>query len=66
MLIVGIVLGLGAMGAAVWFGFLRDPNNQPDWLDKLLNKDSPSTEEKKRLMGIDYKRRVRREFNDTI
>jgi hypothetical protein len=66
ILIVGIVLGLGAMGAAVWFGFLRDPNNQPDWLDKLLNKDSPSTEEKKRLMGIDYKRRVRREFNDTI
>lgn len=67
ILILGIVLGLGLIAAGVWFGFLKDPNNQPDWLQKLMDKSRASAEEKRRLVGTDhYKRRVRREFNDTI
>tara|TARA_E500000331_G_scaffold115588_1_gene112714 strand:- start:5869 stop:6549 length:681 start_codon:yes stop_codon:yes gene_type:complete len=67
ILILGIVVGLGAIGAGIWFGFLKDPNNQPDWLQKLLDRSAAAKEEKDKLLNEGmYKRRVRREFNDTI
>ena len=67
ILILAIVFGLGAIGAGIWFGFLKDPNNQPDWLQKILDRSKAAKEEKDNLLDVaQYKRRVRREFNDTI
>ncbi len=64
VLIVSIVVGLGLIGAGIWFGFLRDPKNQPDWLSKLMSKATAAKEAK--LNNVAYRRRVRREFHDTI
>jgi len=67
IVILGIVGGLGAIGAAVWYGFLKDPDNQPDWLQKLMERSKAKAEEKEQmLIGAKYRQRVRREFNDTI
>lgn len=65
VLILIIAAALGAIGAGVWFGFLRNPDNQPDWMSKLLKKTKATEEEESKLMG-NYKTRVRRQFNDTI
>ena len=63
VLIVAIVVGLGLIGAGVWFGFLKDPNNQPDWLSNLMKRGAAAKEANK---NVEYRRRVRREFHDTI
>ena len=64
VLVVSTVVGLGLIAAGIWFGFLKDPNNQPDWLQKLMTRGAAAKEA--RLNNVEYRRRVRREFNDTI
>ena len=64
VVIVAVLVGLGLIAAGVWFGFLKDPNNQPDWLSNLMKRGEAAKYAK--LNNVEYKRRVRREFNDTI